>query len=55
MEKTALVIVTMRYYDIEKDILFNRTQTHEVSLNRCKVLIENKVCELIEIKKNGIR
>lgn len=50
MEKTALVIAIMKYYDIQMDRLVMRTEEHIVSLNRCKELIDNKVCELIEIK-----
>lgn len=50
MEKTALVIAVMKYYDIQLDRLVLRTEQHSVSLDRCKELIENKVCELIEIK-----
>lgn len=50
MEKTALVIAVMKYYDIQLDKLVMRTEQHSVSLERCKELINNKVCELIEIK-----
>lgn len=50
MEKTALVIAVMKYYDIQLDRLVMRTEQHSVSLERCAELIENKVCELIEIK-----
>ena len=50
MEKTALVKCIMKYYDIQLDRLIMRTEEHTVSLERCKELIDNKVCELIEIK-----
>lgn len=50
MEKTALVICVMKYYDIQLDRLVLRTEQHCVSLDRCKELIQNKVCELIEIR-----
>jgi len=50
MEKTALVKCIMKYYDIQLDRLIMRTEEHTVSLDRCKELIDNKVCELIEIK-----
>lgn len=50
MEKTALVIAIMKYYDIQLDRLVMRTEQNIVSLERCVELIENKVCELIEIK-----
>lgn len=50
MEKTALVKCIMKYYDIQLDRLVMRTEEHNVSLDRCKELIENNVCELIEIK-----
>lgn len=50
MEKTALVKCIMKYYDIQLDRLVMRTEEHIVSLYRCKELIDNKVCELIEIK-----
>ena len=50
MEKTALVKCIMKYYDIQLDRLVMRTEEHSVSLDRCKELIDNKVCELIEIK-----
>ena len=50
MEKTALVKCVMKYYDIQLDRLVMRTEEHIVSLVRCKELIDNKVCELIEIK-----
>lgn len=50
MEKTALVKCIMKYYDIQLDRLVMRTEEHSVSLDRCKDLIDNKVCELIEIK-----
>jgi len=50
MEKTALVKCIMKYYDIQLDRLVMRTEEHTVSLDRCKELIDNKVCELIEIK-----
>ena len=50
MERTALVIATRKYYDIKLDILVMRAEEHTVSLDRCKELLDNKVCELIEIK-----
>lgn len=50
MEKTALVIAVMKYYDIQLDRLVLRSEQHTVSLDRCVELIQNKVCELIEIK-----
>ena len=50
MGKTALVKCIMKYYDIKLDRLVMRTEEHTVSLDRCKELIDNKVCELIEIK-----
>ena len=50
MEKTALVKCIMKYYDIQLDRLVMRTEEHNVSLGRCKELIDNKVCELIEIR-----
>lgn len=49
MEKTALVIAVMKYYDIQLDRLVLRAEQHFVSLDRAKELIQNKVCELIEI------
>jgi hypothetical protein len=50
MEKTALVICILRYYDIQLDRYVLRAEEHIVSLKRCKELIDNNVCELIEIK-----
>lgn len=50
MEKTALVIAVMKYYDIQLDRLVLRSEQHYVSLDRCKELIQKKVCELIEIR-----
>lgn len=50
MEKTALVIAVIKYYDIQLDRLLMRTEEHRVSLERCKELIDKNVCELIEIK-----
>ena len=50
MAKTALVKCIMKYYDIQLDRLVIKNEEIEVSLIRCKELIENKVCELIEIK-----
>lgn len=50
MEKTALVTCVMKYYDIQLDRLVLKNEQHSVSLDRCKELIQNKVCELIEIR-----
>lgn len=49
MEKTALVITVMKYYDIQLDRLVLRTEQNLVSLDRAKELIQKKVCELIKI------
>jgi len=50
MEKTAVVIATMKYYDIELDRHVFKKEILSVSTNRAKVLIENNVCELVSIK-----
>lgn len=50
MEKTALVIAVIKYYDIQLDRLVLRSEQHSVSLDRCKELVQNKACELIEIR-----
>lgn len=50
MEKTALVIVVMKYYDIQLDRLMLKTEQHNTSLDRAKELIQKNVCELIEIR-----
>ena len=49
MEKTALVIATRKYYDIEIDRLIYPNEELNVSLKRSVVLIKEKVCELVEI------
>lgn len=50
MEKTALVICVMKYFDIQLDRLIIKKEEFEVSLKRCKELIDKKVCILIEIR-----
>lgn len=50
MEKSALVICVMKYFDIQLDRIVFKNEELEVSLKRCKELIGKKVCELIEIR-----
>lgn len=50
MEKTALVKCIRKYNDIVLGRLIMPNEEHSTSLDRCKVLINEKVCELIEIK-----
>lgn len=52
MEKTALVICKVKYFDIKLNRHINKNEIIEVSVKRAKEIInsEHKVCELIEIK-----
>jgi len=50
MDRNALMICVMKYFDIQLDRLILKNEEFEVSLDRCKELIEKKVCELIEIR-----
>lgn len=51
MERIALVKCTQKYFDIEMKREVKKNETVEVSKKRAKVLIENKVCELLSIKQ----
>ena len=50
MAKTALVKCIKQYHDIELGIVVRKRTEFEVSPERCKALIKNNVCELIEIR-----
>lgn len=50
MERITLVKCTRKYFDIEMNREVKKNETLEVTKKRAKVLIDNKVCELVSIK-----
>lgn len=50
MEKTALVKCILKYDDIQLGKRIFKGDELNVSLKRCKELIDADVCELIEIR-----
>lgn len=55
MDRTALVICAIKYFDIELNREIFKKEKINVTLERAKILIDKKVCELVNIKQNGIR
>lgn len=52
MERITLVKCTRKYFDIEMNREVNKNETLEITKKRANVLIDNKVCELVSIKKH---
>lgn len=50
METITLVKCTLKYFDIEMNREVKKNETLEASKKRAKILIDNKVCELVSIK-----